>query len=278
MPLFPLTLEHSIVQKEPIPMRSMFHHTVCLTGLTAALATSAAIADFTIDHIIPENAVVVVGVHNVEKSLERFRSTPMHKLLNAPEFEEMRKEMKEEFLEGWEEFLMDMGVDRDVRPWPTGVAGMGMYPVIDPERGTPILAMIAFAQFGEQADGVAELVRKGIAKAEEDRRMEYEQLDILGRTVHVLDFGAVIDAIEEEFEDDPFGMFMMMPDFSQLLDSFQRMYLVREQDGFILGTDLGSLTESLERMDRGEAGLGRRDEYRLVGGQQRRGGKVGGKA
>jgi hypothetical protein len=244
-----------------MPLR--IRETVCCAGLAVAISAPA-IADLTIDQIIPENAVVVMGVHDVERSLERFRNTPMHSLLHAPEFREQRDHMTKEFMDGWAEFLAEMGVDDDLRAWPTGTVGMGMYPVMDPELGMPVLAMIAFAQFGEQMDGVMELVRKGIAKAEEDGAIKYEELDILGRAVHVLDFGAVAEAIEDEFDDDPFGMMMMMPDFSQLFDSFKRMYLVREGDGLLLGSDLGSLTESLERKDRNVAGLGSREEYRRV--------------
>lgn len=243
-------------------MPLMFRQITCLTGLAVAFMTVSLHADFTIDRIVPENAVVVMGVHNAEESLERFRNTPMHELLRAPEFSEKRDEFKQEFMAGMEEFLIELGVDADMRPWPTGTLGMSLYPVMDPELGTPALAMLAFAQFGGRADEVMQILDKGMLKAEEDGMMAYEQHDVLGRTVHVLDFAAVADAMEDEIQDDPFAM--MLPDLSALFDSFQRMYLLREGDGFIIGSDLGSLTESLERMDRGEAGIGDREEYRRM--------------
>jgi hypothetical protein len=245
-------------------MQRKFHRAACLTGLIVAAAAGVVSADFTIERIVPENAVVVVGVHNVEQSCERFRRTSLHELLETQEFKEQREEFQEALKAGWKGLLAELGIEDDITPIPTGTAGMGMYPVIDAELGTPALAMIAFAHFGEQIDGMMQILQKGIARATDEGKLEHEELDILGRTVHVLDFSALAKKVEEDIDDDPFDMFMMMPDFSRLFDGFQRMYLTRDGSGLMLGSDLGSLTESLERMDRGDAGIGRRDDYRKV--------------
>jgi hypothetical protein len=243
-------------------MQAIFRRTVCAVSLSLAAFASAAFGDFTIDRIVPENAVLVMGMSNAEQSLERFRRTPMHELLQSPELREFRREFTKDFTEGWQEMLGEIGAPDDTTAWPTGSLGMALYPVMDPELGTPKVAMIAFAQFGEQIDGVMEIVRKAIAKGVDAGELVTDELDVLGRTAHVLDFGAAED--EDEFEDDPFAAMMGMPDFSKLFDGFKRMYVVREGNALMLGSDLGSLTESLDRVDRGEGGLGNRSEYQRI--------------
>jgi hypothetical protein len=246
--------------------------TLSILTLCAAFAAPAA-AQITIDQLAPENSVFVVGIQNVQRSIDRFKRTPLHALLESKEFKNMTQRLGDDGDDGLWDMLSGLGIDKnlirelgiesDDPKYPTGSAGFAVFPVIDAERGVPSPAFVAYADYGAQADRLQEILGKALDRLERDRRLEYEEKAVLGRTVFSIEFRDAGDAPDFDLDDefDPFGI---MPGPGIDL-SAMTLHLVRSNDAFLLSNDLGSLTETLDRIDgRFEGNVGTRPEFQAT--------------
>lgn len=232
-------------------------------ALTLGLAAPSLFAQNSIEQIAPENSIVVASVADMNRSMERLRRTPLYELWNAPEMTDVRKEMADSFENDFAELLRELGLEKDVQWYPSGSAGMAVFTVVDAETGRIIPAMVAFADYGASAAQMAEAIQKMLARQERDGEIEYEEKDILGRTVYAITPLESDDDMEFDFEDEfdfGFNPFEGLVDFSA-----ETMYYVRNGDALMICTDLGALTEILDGLDKGgKGGLADRADYRTM--------------
>src|SRR5690606_29100381 len=121
--------------------------TLLCTGLLAA----PALGQMTIERLAPENSVIVVGMPNMQLSRDRFERTPLFDLWMSDEMVEMREVDETGLAEMFNEFVDELGVDRNELSIPTGAMGFAMYPVIDEQTGRPKAAMLGFVDYGAKA-------------------------------------------------------------------------------------------------------------------------------
>lgn len=231
-------------------------------SLVVGLCAAPALAQQSIEQIAPENSVLIFGAPNVQLTRDRFERTPLYDLWQSEEFQAMCDDGS---FEAFEKFMDELGVDRDELTLPSGAIGFALYPVIDPEIGRPSAAMMAFADYGATADAIGALVLSMLDRGERERVLEFETKDILGRTVYEI---RRVDDDNDPFDDDDFDPFGMMPSPDDLLEDIEQVFYVRDNNRFLLCTDLGSLTEALDRIDGNVRGtVADRDDFKALMGQ-----------
>lgn len=239
-------------------------------SLVVGLCAAPAYAQLTIERIAPENSVMVMGMPNAQLSRERFERTPLFELWKSDAMKELREQDFTGATDALQEFLDELGVDRNELSLPTGAMGMAMFSVIDEELGAPAPAMIAFADFGAKSAAMGALVVAMLDRGERDRMLEFEIKDILGRKVYEIrmledDADMFDDDDDFDFDFDPFGM---MPNPMDMFSDMSQMYFVQDENVFMLGSDLGSITEALDRIDGNARGtLADRDDFQAIMGQ-----------
>src|SRR5690606_25937199 len=182
------------------------------------------------------------------------------------EMKALRADLVKELSEGLDKAFRELGVEEGSLVPPTGALGLAVFPVMNQETGMPQAALLIMADYGENAEKTNELILAALDYGEKEGNLEYEEEDIAGRTLHVIDLASRKDDADEDM-DDFGGMGGMMPmgDPSDMFEGIEKLYYVRDAGVLMFGTDLASLTEALEAVDgRGRAGVGERAEFRGV--------------
>lgn len=234
-------------------------------SLAVGLCAAPAFAQLNIERVAPENSVLVVGMPNAQLTRERFERTALYDMWQSDEFKKMREDDPTGATDAFQEFLDELGVDRDELSLPTGAIGFAMFPVIDPETGRPEPGMLAFADYGAKADAIGALVLAALDRGERDRVLEFEVKEILGREVYEV---RPRDDDGDAFADEDFDPFAMMPSPQDLLGDIEQVYYVRDNNVFLMATDLGSLTETLDRIDGNvRRTMADREDFQAIMGQ-----------
>jgi len=235
-------------------------------SLAVGLCAAPAVAQMTIERVAPENSVFVMGMPSVETSRERFANTPLYDLWMSDEVKALREDDDMDLFEQLFKFLDDLGVDRNELSLPSGPMGFAFYPTINADTGMPAPAMLGFADFGAKGEATGALMLAMLDRGERDRILEYEVKEILGRTVYEIHFASDDDM--DDFDDFDDFDFMMFPDPADLFGDMSTLYYMHDGGIIMLASDLGGITEALDRMD-GNARdtLSEREDFRAVMGQ-----------
>jgi len=229
--------------------------------LCASMVTAPALAaDVAMERLAPESSVFIMAASNVERTMNNFKQTPLFDMLMADELREQREEMQERFTEGLEQFVSELGIEKDDVQMPTGPGGFALYLARDEEFNTPYLAMIAALDYGEHADGTFEIIRKGLEQAEEDDPdFEYDVDELNGHPM----FTIMLPKTEEDNAQDQMGFGPQMPDMKTLFGQTESMHIVRCDDVFLAGSDREGLVRAIETLDGDGAGnmLAERDDF-----------------
>ncbi len=239
---------------------------LAVTSVAALTIVSPVLAQTTIERIAPENSVFVIGVKNAQESMQRVQRTGLWSFWQSNEMKALRADLVKELSEGLDKAFRELGVEEGSLVPPTGALGLAVFPVMNQETGMPQAALLIMADYGENAEKTNELILAALDYGEKEGNLEYEEEDIAGRTLYVIDLASMNDDADEDM-DDFGGMGGMMPmgDPSDMFEGIEKLYYVRDAGVLMFGTDLASLTEALEAVDgRGRAGVGERAEFRGV--------------
>lgn len=239
---------------------------LAVTSVAALTIVSPVLAQTTIERIAPENSVFVIGVKNAQESMQRVQRTALWSFWQSNEMKELRGDLVKELSEGLDKAFRELGVEEGTLAPPTGALGLAVFPVMNQETGMPEAALLIMADYGENAEKTNELILAALNYAEKEVDLEYEEEDIAGRTLYVIDLSSM-NADADDDMDDFGGMGGMMPmgDPSDMFEGIEKLYYVRDAGVLMFGTDLASLAEALEAVDgRGRAGVGERAEFRGV--------------
>jgi len=218
--------------------------------LVAALCAPVLHADdkpSSIDQLAPENSVLVVGATNVAESMERLKATRLWDFWQGPD----GKSMREKFDEGMKELLEEMSTDLEMEveefPMPTGAAGFAMFSVEDDDTGMIKPAFLAYADFGDNAEKVYNILQKMMDQGEEKGTITVEALNLMDREGWRLEFvqpeedaGGMDDEGEEDFEQwnaGPSG------------PPFDAMEFIKEGSMLMVCTDHHALEQALAARD-----------------------------
>jgi hypothetical protein len=240
-------------------------------GMALSLTMAAWGAPPSVVELAPDSTVLVAGVANARTAMDRLKHTAMWDLWQSEEMLELRAELAEQMDEGLDEMLQELGLERDAVKPPTGELGLAIFSVEDEETMMPGVGFLLLADYGEHADATAELFDAAMKKAEEEGELEYEERDIMGRTVRCFQLGADEEPQGEADEDDTepdFGAPQMgaTPDPEEMLKRFlSEIYYVREGSAFMLCSDMAALTGAFEVFDGAEPmGLTQREDFQAI--------------
>lgn len=236
----------------------------------AALVASAYAGEPTIEKMAPKDTIFVMSVANAEKAMDHLKETGFWALWESEELAETREQFIDEFDQGVTEMFEELGVDKESLSPPTGALGMALFAVTDEDSGLPSPAMLACADYGDNADATAEIIEAMIAKAEEEGAIEFEEVEIQGRTARKI---TMIQEDLEEADGDAMGTGGMgggmgMPDTDAVLDQLRTVHFLREGNTFVLCSNADALADALTAIDEDDSAgrLEERDELRAVRG------------
>ncbi len=227
------------------------------------LLSAPAYSQFTIEQLAPENTIIVTGSDDVGNAFERVKRTSLWRLWKSKEIQDMTAEVMEEMASNLKTMYEELGVDEDALIPPDGAAGFALNTLTDEETGASHIALFAFADYGENADKFSELIDAFIQKIEEDNDLEFDEEELLGRTVRVIEIPEQMDEdMDEDFGFDDFGGNPFLPDVGAITDQVSVIYYLREGSLFLAASDLDNLRPALEAIDGEEAEvLGNREDF-----------------
>ncbi|MHC4991707.1 MAG: hypothetical protein ACYTGC_12080, partial [Planctomycetota bacterium] len=214
-------------------------------GATAVLAQSS------IEQVAPENAVFVMGVRDFGASIERIKSHPLFAMLADGDQEAALPKAGDMLPEDIRQFLLELIGEQEV-PQPTGAVGMAMYTAIDPDLGVPKPAVMAYADYGDQAEMVLGRLQAGVKRATESGRAQSQQRQVSGFDILSIKLPEPeppqVDpndpfAGQDPMEMDPIAM--MMPDLDEQF-RFDSVHFARSAGSMLMSSDLPTLVNGLQ--------------------------------
>jgi hypothetical protein len=233
-------------------------------SLTLGLTVVAAAAPPTIERLAPENSALILSVDNFQRSMTHFKNTQLWSLWQSEQVQAIVAEPIEEFTLELAEVLQELGLDEESLVKPQGPVGFALFgpPAHEPEAGPGFLMM---ADFGAQAHKFNRIVEAVIEKAQQENDVEFDERDVLGRTVYSLDLSALeldnaLDMVEPEFG--PMTPMPPMPEAEDMIGAFEKLHYVRDGRRFMLCSDLTALRDALEKIDEdGRTRLAERTDF-----------------
>ncbi len=221
-----------------------------------------------IEKIAPENSVLVLGAANATQAFENLKKTPLWTLWQSDKMKAMRADAMKQMDEGLKEMFQELGVEEDSLKPPTGAVGIAVFTVLDPDLGTPELSVMAVGDWGENAEKTDALVKAALDKGAKDGDIEFEEKDVGGRNVYVIDLSKMQPPADDE-GDQGMGMGgmggMPMPDPMDLVKGMTTMHYVRDGSTLMICSDMAALTDALDAVDgKGDAAgkFSQREDFR----------------
>jgi hypothetical protein len=178
----------------------------------------------------------------------------------------MLKEMNDDINEA----MKDLGVEEDSLTPPSGPAGVAVFPVMDEDLGIAQPGFVLIADYGDNADKTAALIKALNDRDVKDGEIEVEEKEVLGRTVvvmHMLDKADEDGDDDIEMDEDEFEF-----DFEEGPSPFEAamkdVHYLREGNMFMASNNLEALTAVLEVIDgKGGKTIADRSEYQAMLGK-----------
>jgi len=246
-----------------------------VTKLTFAVSTfilcsgaSAFAADVPpIEKLVPDKTVVLVGVKNMDGTMERMKKTGLWQLWDNPKMKDAFASTLKDMTTDLDKMYEELGVEKDSLVPPSGAVGFAMFSVMNEELGTPEMGFLMTADYGDNADKTAKLIEASLAKGEKDGKLEVEVKETDGRTITTID----LSKMQEQAEPDD-GMDDMDGMGENPVEAFggdiTKMHFVREGNTFILSSSMTSLADALDTVDgKGKTGVTDRAEFVNLSGK-----------
>lgn len=224
------------------------------------IASSLAFAEVPpIEKIAPENSVLIAGAKNTAQAMENIKKTGLWAMWQSEKMKTLRADAMKQMDEDIKKMMQELGVEEDSLTYPTGAAGLSMFTVTDPDLGTPEMAMLVYADYGDAAEKTDKLIRAALDKGVKEGKLEFEAKDVAGREVLAIDLSKMQPAEEPDAGGD---MGLPIPDPSEVLKGLTRFNYVRDGGTLLVSSDLTALTDALDAIDgKGDGGkyAGRED-------------------
>ena len=241
----------------------MINRLTVITTSLVLLASPVLAETPPIEKIAPENSVLIVGARNARQASENFKRTGLWNLIQSEKIKAATADAMKEFDAGVQDMLKELGVEEDSLVAPTGAIGLALFSVPDPDLGVPRPGLLALADYAADAEKTDTLVKAALERGAKEDKLEFEEKDVGGRTVYVIDLSKM--APEPAADEDDGGMDMPMPgmpDPAEALKGLTKMHYVRDGGTLMLCSDLPALTNVLEIFDNKAQGkFDERDDY-----------------
>jgi len=232
-------------------------------GISVVAAGTALYAQ-NIKDLAPDNAFMIAGTSNASALMEKVRAMPAWSMWAQQVLKDQRKEMREDLIEEMppavKDFLEELGMldaeknleDLDL-PKPTGSVGFAAFPLSDELSGKKEPGMLAFADFGDEANRVHDLISRLRDTIEEHEAAVVDPFELLGREGFVFEFEVTIpDEPDFNFPPPQPGMqrhIQKNAQDGQPETRKEKMYLVRDDSRYFLCTDMIALGDALAQLD-----------------------------
>ncbi len=190
--------------------------------LASLTASSALLAGDALDirDLAPKNSFVVVGIADLPASVERFKSTSMGQMWNAPEFKESVDLLHAAWDSVVKERAAEGGFDVADLTWPKS-AGLSIAGELDEETGLEVPATVFFVDWADAGEKSNKWLESALANAEKTAKGAGNSVafeEIRGRRVLVIseadaeadalgmDAGDTEGGAPDEFAPQMFGM------------------------------------------------------------------------
>jgi hypothetical protein len=236
-------------------------------GVTAAAATAAPPS---IERLAPDDSVLIVSIDNFQQSLDRFKKTQMWALWQSEQIQALVTEPLETCSEEIDQALQDLGLDADALSLPQGPIGFALFPppANNPEAGPGFMMM---ADFGAHSFKINRIIDAVMKNAEDEHDVEFDERDVLGRTVSSLNLSEL--ELDDAFEaDEPdFGLMSPMPPMPEaedMIGAFEQLHYVRDGRRFVVSSSMAALRGALEVIDEdGQTRLAEHPDFRAARAQ-----------
>ncbi len=220
-------------------------------GLVLSLSMLGHAADtdaVRIERIVPEQAVVAVSIPNCTDFEAKLRRTPLWALLNTDQMKAYLSEAVGSAADGdsYEAMLEELGLDQSKLVKPEGTIAAAILVETDEETDLKVPAVLAFADFGANADKAQEMFDAVFTKLAEERDVKIEHREIRGRKVRSIELPKPAEA-EDDDGGDP--MDEMMPNAGELLRRFDTIHFARDGQRYFLASSMLALEDALEVID-----------------------------
>ncbi len=241
-------------------LRSLVRPLAAATTLTLiaglALAKGPTIAD-----VAPSESMLVVSVADWASLKAKFDRTGMKTLWATNEVQALVKELAKESVEGFEEMLTEVGLDKDDMVYPSGAIGAavfftkslaGVSEQIGTLEGDLDADAIVLADFGDNADKFEALLERLYDVASEKHGAEIRQTAYGDATITSVIHHDEAAGADEEMEDDGFeefempGMGILFP-FESKPGEMPTIHLVRLGSTFMMGDAIETLQGAIDR-------------------------------
>ncbi len=237
----------------------------CVWLAAVAMIPGAAAAPPAIERLAPSRSLFVAGSDNAGQTMDRLKATSMWQLWGSKAIQDLLADVREEWNEGKEDLLQELGLEEDSLVTPRGPVGIAVFPGAAADQSVS-LGFLAMADFAGDADKFGSLADAMIGKMQEED-VEVKEEEVLGRTVYTFDLAELeledaIDAAQEELPDE---FQEPLPDPMDLVNEVKQVHYVRDGTLFLLCSDSDALRDALEVLG-GEdrASVRDREDYRAA--------------
>lgn len=229
--------------------RTLAVATLAISSAFAPALVGAAVAeDLTIERIAPRSSVVVAGVKNFGESRKRLENTPLWTLWKSEQVQSLVADLMKDASGAEQEdeaFWEELGFKPQDVPPPTGAVGFAIFSERNEEIGQDVGAIIAVAEYGENADKAQEIVDKLVERARKEPGTVIDEREIRGRKVFSTEINDADDDDGMDMDDD-FGGGMDGADPFEHMDT---LHWCRDGSRFLVSTSLVALEDALEVAD-----------------------------
>ena len=190
-----------------------------------ALSSIICAADFKLEEILPENAILVYSVHDINKASNNMKALDVcGPILNA---------MSDAPIVG----KLIAATESECPKMPNTYGAFGIYPVVNYEAGSVDIGALGVVELNG-SDWV-DIFQSSIAKMLQDPEVNGEEINLAGRTVAMFSF-------KNEFIDEAVGL---AASYGINFEGFDRAYVDVSDGYFIICTEPDGIASVFNRID-----------------------------
>jgi hypothetical protein len=215
-------------------------------GLVLLFSAAPVSAQHGIADLAPEGSFFIVGIDNLEETVNRIRAGRIGEMWNSPEVQAQLGEHVEQMNFQLTMLEEQLQLEPGTLGYPRGAVGMAAFTAMDPEQGLDTLGVIALVDFKE-SEGTVEAILNMAAEQLEAEGADFERVEIGGASFLAIahDPAAMAEDMEqvEGMEGMPFGDPMAM--IEPFLLGMETMYIGQQGSTMLVGTNPDVLSEAV---------------------------------
>lgn len=209
-----------------------------------ALAAAAHAGDpLPVRALAPDTSYAIASADACRAAVERWKKTPIYAFTQS---DAMKKVLGTDggATSAMNERLKELGVPEDALAWPLAT-GVALYSVHDEELDAEQSHMLAYADFGEQADGMAKLFDALLAESVRKDGVKVVKDEVAGREMQVITLRSEEEILKQKARAGAMGVQMDLT-FAKSAD---KIYYVRDGSRFFIASEVGGLQDALAAVD-----------------------------